>query len=287
MNQINKTNENQEYINKFQYLFDFPIQKFEIIRFKDGILVIRVIVNNQSFVIKHFENEQYAREIEIYKLLNELNIKTLKILKTTNKTLVMEDINASVDYKLATQKDLQNDNVLKNLAKWYKQLHNAGKNLKLENFYCENDYITLDNIKKLKNLLNEEQITLLLSNFNKINEMKNENDYTITYNDFATENLVIGKNCAFMFDYNLVGKGNPYADIMNVCAMLDDSQKVKFMKYYGEKFTQQDKNAQFILGTLYSLIIANQREIFPTWANSLVDTIKSQKFNNILNNWIK
>ena len=260
------------------------IQRIEQIRNKDGVVVLRLFVGNEIFVLKLFENKEYTREINIYKLFNKLGIRTLKIIELGDDYILMEDLNNSKDYHLACPEDLKNDEHIKNLALWYKQLHSKCAGIDLTDFYCENDLITKENIQALIKILPQKYIDLIFNFWDCIEKAKNSLDYTLTYNDFAIENLIVGKDCAFMFDYNFVGKGYVYADINNVLCMLDKERKQVFQQAYGKTLADfsLEKDVYNILSVLVSLIIASKREKFPIWANSILEHIKQPTFEENL-----
>ena len=112
------------------------------IRYKDGIFVGSVEIGNQKLVVKYFENPQHAVEIDNYKLLEKLGVPTPKIFHSSQNLLVMENLNFSPKYHLATAKDLKKHGTITALAKWYKLLHTKGETVDISNFYSELDFIT-------------------------------------------------------------------------------------------------------------------------------------------------
>ena len=266
-----------------QNLLNKDILKIEEIQNKDGISVVRIFCGDGTFVLKYFENIEYAREIEVYKLFKKLNIKTLLVKQLGPNYILMEDINSSKNLRLAVKEDLNNDNVLKYLAKWYKDLHKKGKNIDLSGFYCEYDWINRKNIRGLSKILSESVMNFLLDNIRKIEKLKNSFSYTLIYNDFDSCNLIVGKDCAFMFDYNFVGKGGAIQDLQNVFAKLTPAKQQLFMKYYGdEQRNPREEEIHKILSALSTLIIASKQKVFPKWGNGSLDYINSEEFNKKL-----
>lgn len=260
------------------------ISKIELIREKDGVNVSRVFYGNHSYILKYFENKDYLREIEMYKFIKKLQIKTLNIISFGERFLLMEDLNFSPDYRLANEKDLENEDVLKYLADWYKTLHTKGKTVDLSNFYDENDVITEENIKQLKSKLEQKNLDFILNNLSNIKKLYCKLSKTIVYNDFSIENMVVGEKIVFMYDYNFLGKGYAYSDIQNVLTMLGKEQKQIFLKFYDSNFSEFEKFAYSILQPLASLCIAIKRNEFPQWATRSLEYIKSQKFKGKVNN---
>lgn len=268
---------------EIEKVLNCKIKNIEVIREKDGVFVARLFYGDKTCVLKHFQNEKYIREIEMYKLIKSLGIKTLDIIYFGTDYILMEDLNASKNYRLATEEDLKNPVVISNLAKWYKDLHAKGHDCNLSDLYYENDIITIENIKHLDNILSQGDIEFLLQNFDNFMKLKNKLIYTLTYNDFAVENLIVGENIAFMYDYNFLGKGFVYADLQNVMSMLDDENKQKFLQVYDIKnISDIEKYAYKVLQTISSFIRAAQREKFPKWAERLLEKIKSDKFKSVV-----
>lgn len=264
---------------KLKKILKQEINKIENIRSKDGIVVSRIFcADNRTYIIKYFENTNYLREIEMYKVVNNLGIKTLDILCYGPNFLLMEDVDCSKEYRLATDEDLLDENVLKHLAEWYKKLHEKGKNLDLSNFYDENDIITKENIEKLKLVLDCESVSFILDNLANIKKLHKSLTTTLVYNDFSSENLIVGNDVAFLYDYNFLGRGYVYADIQNVLSALSDDKKQVFLKFYGENFSALEQFAYFILQPLACLCVALKKEEFPKWAISSVECIKSEKY---------
>ena len=98
----------------------------------------------------------------------------------------------------------------------------------------------------------------------------------LTYNDFYYTNLIVAKDksSAFMFDYNLLGKGYVYSDIRNVCYSLGENAKRTFLEAYGE-FDKSEIIVDDVASVLVTLYHACQRKHFPDWANSVLDDLKN------------
>ena len=261
-------------------LIDKSNISFKEIRNKDGIYLYRVIYNDDLFVLKYFLNDEYKREIKNYSLLKELGVPTIKVIGSTDRSILLEDLEKSSYYRLGIKLDLSDIEVAKALAKWYVKLHSVGSRyISKENheFYREIDNITKDNIEFIKNKSNTrdnkvwEIIThnwdLLLGKITSLEE-------TLTYNDFYWTNLAVSndKKEALMFDYNLLGVGFRYNDIRNVCSSLSGKAQKAFMDEYGE-FNETEKIIDDGISDLINLICAYKRHIFPKWAENSLNSI--------------
>ena len=249
----------------------------EEIREKDGIALLRIKTGKRCFVFKYFENDEFRREIEIYDILNSLEIETVKVFAMTEKSILMEDITASNTFRLGMKEDLSDPVVAKALARWYRNLHFAGYDYIEENgkdFYCENSVVTKKNLAFVKNKTKTENLPvwkIIEDNFEKIESAIKSEIYTFNYNDFYYTNLVVGKDKskAFMFDYNLFGKGSAYSDINNVCWSLSEDAKKAFCEEYG-KIDEHEKLVTEISIALSSLYFACKKEEFPDWGDKLL-----------------
>lgn len=261
---------------------------FSRIREKDGIALIRIKSGGKSFVLKYFRNADFRREIRIYRILEETGIRTIKICSATKKALLMEDISESETLRLGKEEDMSDPEVAKALAEWYKKLHLAGyKYLPMhsEDFYSENAVITKENLAFIKSATKTENLPvwkLIGENFEKIKAAIESERKTFNYNDFYYTNLVVAKNKseAFMFDYNLFGKGAAYSDINNVCWSLSEKAKKAFLDEYGA-IDEREKIIEEAAMVLVSLFFACRREFFPDWGEELLEELKGSYINKI------
>ena len=245
---------------------DADFGKLLEIRFKAGIFVGRISINGKNYIVKYFENANDAVEIEYYSLLKNLNVQTPEIIQSTKNLMVMEDIDENPNYHLATAEDLKNERTMRSLARWYKNLHENGKNIDVKGFYSELDYINKKDLEALKPILPEcENLEMLIENIDKINDKINSLNLTLTYNDFAEENMIAGNDFAMMFDFNKMGRGLAYFDIQNVCFMLDENIKAAFVEEYG-LIPEEEKTAYDLLVPFITLVMASKMPNFPNWA---------------------
>ena len=260
------------------------------IRCKDGVSVYRIGINNKSYILKHLVNESDRREIENYGILNMLGIQTISLIAKTDCSLLLQDIEQSDEWRLGTSEDLNDKEVAVQIAKWYKQLHASGKNyLATYNgkMYDESDVITKENIEFIKAKTSTESNPvweIINNNFALIKERILQTEKTMNYNDFYYTNLIVAKDksSAFMFDYNLLGKGYAYSDIRNVCSSLGVEAKTAFLSEYGT-FDKNEIIIDNVASTIATLYFACKREKFPYWGYSELEKVK----NGCLHNAVK
>ncbi len=269
-------------IEKMGCLFsDF---NFEKIQSKVGVHVYRVFIDKESYILKYFENQSDAREINNYKTLESLGVPTIKYFGNTQDAILLEDIKNSKKFRLGKPEDLKDECVARLIARWYKELHTKGNNIgNLKELYSEYDSLTYENLI----LVMEKSETagnpiwnIILNNLDKLVNTTEGYINTLTYNDFFWTNLAVSSDCksVLMFDFNLLGRGYAYADIRNVCSALSGEAASAFMNEYGP-YEKKEKIVDEVIADLHSLIEAFQRDSFPSWADSSLNNLKSGRIS--------
>lgn len=274
-------------LNRMKISFD----QLEQIRISNGVFVYRVICGGVSYVLKYFEDLQHSREINHYAILNQLEIPTLKIIAQTDRALLMEDVCSSPRYRLGLADDLNDVSVVRHLAIWYRLLHEKGRDyIKTHHtgFYDEADLFTVENIRAVRQkykMESEPVWQILLDNYDGIRRVWDSTEKTITYNDFYYTNFIVAKDrtSAFMFDYNLLGKGYVYADIRNVCSSLGSEAQNAFLSAY--RFAAENEKPDLwdklqvpldnVISTIVTLVLACWREKTPKWADRYIESIRN------------
>lgn len=97
----------------------------------------------------------FSVQIKNYLILSELGIPTLPLLGYTENAILLPDVDASHDYRLGTESDLNDPQGARAIAKWYRALHEKGRTYLADvaekhsreiPMYDESDVITLDNM---------------------------------------------------------------------------------------------------------------------------------------------
>lgn len=269
---------NKQELKKLNILYS----DIELIQNKDGVIVARVQSEAKSFIIKYFQNENYKREINNYKLLKSLNIPTVTLIGFTDSAVLMEDISQSKTLRLGAKDDLDDEVVAQRIAEWYKLLHTSSRACVEEygtELYDETDFITRDNIEFIKEKTGTQNLPvwrLIDDNFETIVSKIKCLPRVLTYNDFYYTNLIVSKDksSAFMFDYNLLGKGYVYSDIRNVCSSLSQKAQKAFLEAYGG-FDKDEIIVDYVACVLITLYHACQRKNFPSWAESALNELET------------
>ncbi len=265
-----------------------------LIRSKDGISVYRVKSENKSFILKVFRKNEDAREIKNYRILSSLGVNTLPLINYTENALLIPDVEESKKYRLGVESDMDDEATAKSVAKWYKELHNKGRKYLAErktSLYDETDAITLDNLKMIAektdtidNLLWKE----ISDGYDIIRSKIDALPRTLTYNDFNYTNLIVARDCssAFMFDYNLLGKGTAYGDVRNVTSSLSHKAAIAFKREYDIGGLDNQSSADDFTAPLVALYNACKRNNFPSWAAVALEKLKNGDIMKSLNKWL-
>jgi len=255
---------------------EFDCSSMEHMRSKDGVHLWRIFRGDDSFVLKHFEKAEYRREIENYRLLKKHGVPTLKIYGETGCAILMEDVSRSVNLRLGEETDMSDPEIARSLARWYKSLHSIDSDL--DGMYDESDFFTRENIALIRERTQDLPAWKVLEeNFDAIRSRLDNLRRVVTYNDFYYTNLVVArdKSAAFMFDYNLLGRGYVLSDVRNVTYSLSDEAAQVFMKEYGP-VDPMEQLVDDVVAPVVTLVMACRREIFPEWAQESLKTAETE-----------
>ena len=265
-----------------------------LIRAKAGISLYRVKSEGKSFVLKVFEKQEDVREIENYRILSSLGIPTLPLLGVTQNAILLPDVEASSEYRIGMENDLSDPQIARAIAKWYRELHTKGRSFLADNripMYDESDLITLTNLELVAEKTDTKDRDLwkvIREHFNMIRSRIDALPRTLTYNDFYWTNLVVSKDHkkAFMFDYNLLGKGIACGDVRNVISSLSHEAADAFLEEYGNDIAGEQIRADAFIAPLVTLFLACEQEDFPSWANASLMELKNGDILMHLKGWL-
>lgn len=268
---------NREFVKSELARMNAEADSIERIREKDGVIVARV----QDGVFKGFVNPDFRREIDAYRILQSLNVPTLRVLAHTDASLLLEDVNKSAVWRLGVEADMDDERVARVLAAWYRTLHAAGYAYVAQHgasLYDENDVITRENLAYVREKTGTQDWpawALIDRCWDGIMQKIRCARRTLTYNDFYYTNLIVAHDgrAAMMFDYNLLGKGYAYADVRNVCLALSARAGAAFKEVYGA-IDAQEAALDEVAGILSALHFACARDVFPSWGKQALDELR-------------
>ena len=254
----------------------------------------RVESEERKLILKTFDNKEDTREIENYLLLSKLGIPTLLLLDYTDDAILLPDIEVSTEYRLGTKNDLNDTRVACAIAKWYRKLHSEGTRYLAENkfsMYDESDAITVSNMEfvAMKTATKDNSLwKTVADNYNVIRSLIDVLPRTLTYNDFYYTNLIVAKDysSAFMFDYNMLGKGIAYGDVRNVTSSLSPEAATVFKNEYNTEGLEAEAFADAFISPLVTLYHACQLRELPLWAKGAYDELKNGDIEKHLHEWL-
>lgn len=263
-------------------IMGFPNASFSLLREKDGITVCRVRSGDRRLVLKHFADEEDRREIENYRILNRLGIQTIPLIAHTDQAILLEDMESSLQYRLGIPQDLDDPQVTASLAAWYRKLHDTGRSFVKEHgslLYDETDLITRESIffvSTQSKTVSAPVWEFLRQRFDDVMGRIRSAKRTLAYNDFYYTNLIVSKDKseAFMFDYNLLGKGYVLSDLRNVTYHMSEAAAQAFLTAYGS-YDEDEIIIDRVASALTTLIFACRREEWPEWADEPLDKVRS------------
>ena len=257
----------------------------EPIRERDGVHVARVRRAGGTLIIKAFEGGGQSREIGNYAVLRSLGVPTLRVLGSTDRALLLEDLEGG-GYRPGRPEDLDDPEAAALIARWYRELHGRGYahvESAGEGLYDENDALTAENIEAVRARTGELPVWRLIeANWGRIRAAIDGARRTLTYNDFYYTNLAVARDgsSALMFDYGLLGKGYAYADIRNVLSSLSPAAGEAFLAGYGP-FDAREEQIDGVANVLLGLCQAYGRAAPPPWAEALLAELRGDMYARV------
>ncbi len=257
---------------------------------RHGSRLYRLRAEDRSYVLK-WQEEGETIEPRAYELLQSLRVPTLGVHARTESALLLEDLEGSILWRPAHERDVAYAETGQALAVWYQFLHLAGRGLVArgaqEWLRWEWEQLTPDSVLELGRDLELPHNPLWEMAARHVSALKEEArglGLTLTYNDFHWSNLALSRQGplrAVVFDYHLLGIGLPWSDCRNVCSGLGPTAQQAFQAAYGPADTRE-RVLDSILAPLADLQEAVARPSFPPWARALVDDVQSGRLGKSL-----
>ncbi len=266
------------------------VRTVETLSLRHGHRVVRVGVQRQSFILKTFPSEG-ASEISVYRLLGDLRVPTLTLHGSTGVSLLLEDLAASAVWRAAVEDDLRCSKTGEAVARWYRTLHCAGRQVGGDPppfLGREVDVLNRDRITALARELQleaESSMKLAAESIEVLKDGMGSLPQTLNYTDFYWTNLALSRQGnprrAVVYDYHLMGVGPACCDLRNVLSTLTGVAAAAFTETYGPV-----PEAHFILdrplATLTALHQAALQSALPVWAQDAVRQVESGEFEDSL-----
>lgn len=254
----------------------------------EGHTLCRVVCGGRSFVLKWFASGAENIEVQAYALLSRYGVPTLRVHGSTDDALLLEDLDASPTWRLATAADNSRAQTGTAVAEWYRALHAAGRAL-LANDQAAPGYLRreVDSLDIAVILWMGERLGPVGSGVWKlaaeyIEALKSAIrtlPTTLNYNDFEWTNLALSRQetpslRAIVFDYHLLGIGPAYSDYRNVMGSLEGRAREAFQDAFGP-VDEREALLDAPTSVLYGLYEALQRPRLPGWATGPLAEVAS------------
>jgi hypothetical protein len=240
----------------------------------------RIAAGEQSYVLKWFPTGDRG-ETEAYRLLRELGVPTLPVHGAAEDALLLEDLETSPAWRLATEEDVTDPRVGRAVARWYQVFHRQGATLTARpggppGFLArEIDCLDPDSLHAAGCRLDLEDRPgwrLALEHIDALKGAMRALPETLNYNDFYWTNLALSRSPtpvqqAIVFDYHLLGIGVRFSDCRNVAGSLRDDAVAAFWEEYGP-LDEREEILDRPLATLVALVTASRMPTFPRWASA-------------------
>ena len=94
------------------------ITRVQTIHSKHGARLYRIECGDRSFVLKYFGDAARAAEVRCYALLEQCAVPTLPVHGRTEQALLLEDLDRSPTWRLASAEDMQSGPTGAAIARW-------------------------------------------------------------------------------------------------------------------------------------------------------------------------
>lgn len=164
------------------------IDSTELFHEKHANRLYRVTEGTKKYVLKRFGAPGEDPEPRAYDLLRSLGVPTLPLYGSTEGAILLEDLSASAEWRLATEQDAQTPEVGAAVAEWYRALHGANLGTDTPEF-LSSEYDTLDpeNIRETAIRLGLDHLSVFRLAAESIERLKaalHSLPQVLNYNDF-------------------------------------------------------------------------------------------------------
>ena len=265
--------------------------RIEVMGRKDHHALYRITHGGVSYVLKWFAEEYTTTEPAAYRLLQQYGVPTLPLFGMSEQTMLLEDLETSAVWRLATAEDCEREETGVAVAAWYTALHRAGERMVREGIPAfltrEVDALTPESVMVTGERLGLSHLPVwrfAVEHVERLARAFRAYPETLNYNDFHWSNLALSREKplrAIVFDYHLLGLGPAYCDIRNVRGSLGERARAAFSEGYGA-VDEQIALWEVPLSLLYSLQVAAQLPQLPGWAKECVQRVMSGELTQLI-----
>ncbi len=264
------------------------VTSIALLRRRHGHALYRLALGGRSLVLKRFDDPAEAVEVRGYALLERLGVPALPVHGRAANALLLEDLETSPAWRLATKEDIERPETGTAVAEWYRALHAAGDELLADArgapAFLRREEDALDAASILRTgerlgLTAHPVWALAAEHIEALKRALRSLPTTLTYNDFHWTNVALSRRetsalRAVVFDYHLLGIGTRYSDYRNVGSALGAPARLAFQSAYGE-IDGREAVLDAPVAVLCALLEALGRPRLPGWALPLVGEVET------------
>lgn len=238
----------------------------------DNCLILSFCNGNKSYDVRFYEDDKICF-IDNYVEMAKYGITAYKYMVENNIVVYENDLFCK-EFSLS---DLVDEEIIVNLAKFYKKLHN----IRLSDIRS-NCYFKKNNVGEIINhfrLNNNECLTYLYNNASNIELKINRLDKCLLSNGFSLEHLVIleGSKEIYLKDLDVVEMGNRCMDLNALFDVLNKEGKDKFLSVYGS-VKADERILSKVENVVKELYLATKEKEFPSWVKNSFLLIEQKSF---------
>jgi hypothetical protein len=217
-----------------------PAVPVETIRERQGHGVFRLRPAAESLVVKVWSDPAAATEVRAYRILADLGVPTIRVIGTTDRAILLEDLEISARWRPAIDDDLATPQMISALADWYRLLHQAGSPpgpwaAEIPDEYA---HLSVDAMRRAGRSLDLDRKARWIKAANAVEPLLitwKTLPRTLIYNDFHVSNLAVARTTAqsVMIDFDRLRIGTAAGDLRNVTGQLNPTARQVFLEEYG------------------------------------------------------
>ena len=274
----------REELKHIEFSYNGEINVFKM---NDNIVCASFVTEEKSYFIEYNENGLLESKYKNKIILENNGINT-GIVKGSNNIIIYEDYIYGDDYRTAEEKDFQDENFVRLLAKWCKKFYSIEGLEGISYFDC----FSIKNLVEIKEkyfLVNNKFVNYVEKNFDNICLKFNRIKSGFVISNISMKNIVVSKKNSelLIVDFKDVFKGSRTVDVVAIFKFLSEEMQKVFYEEYGiiseEEFVVNE--VVMCLVNLFMLIDVPNKEFE---IGNLLNCISSEKMYEkakVLVNW--
>ena len=260
-----------DYTECLEALGIHPTTPLTEIKRSDRSVVLKFSTATEPLILKYYLSDSSRREIEWYRVLIDLEVKTLTPIAIGPSEVVFPDLSASTTYRMGVQNDWSNPMVSARIGAWLRDFHRKGyaymRTGGIEGFN-EHEFITMENVRRLVQKYDYAETTgaQLFDYLPSILTYYEQQPKTFVYRDFFFGNFIVSRDLqdAFVYDFDVSGTGIAGTDLAHVETYFLGEALQAFKDAYGS-IDEIELGIGRLFLDLFKLIYALDEDPVPPW----------------------